>query len=324
MKRRGLITFAILAVAVFAGLALYGDFPELFAEISSFSPAYWFMALGLALVNYLFRFARWQYYLRILDIRVGVVASLGIFAAGLSMVMSPGRVGELAKSFFLRDKLNVPVASSSAAVVAERITDLIAVLLLSTWGLILVPYGWALALAMLSVIGAFLLLVVSPWGSEKLLRLPLPGRWRPFLVTSREAFQRVFAVKALGVAVVLALLAWLAEGLALWVVLRGLDAEGSLGQAVSIYAAATLLGAITMLPGGLVGTEGGMVALLQQLDLTRTQASTATFIIRVCTLWFAVAIGVLGLLYVQLFMPRKRPKEAETVSGYAGAGDGEF
>ena len=144
-------------------------------------------------------------------------------------------------------------------------------------------------------------------------RLPLP-RWRPFLDASRDAFRQVFSVKPLAIALFLGVLAWFAEGCALWLVLGGLDAPGSLGQAASIYAVATLVGAVTMLPGGLVGTEGSMVGLLGKIDLSKTQATTATFIIRVCTLWFAVVVGLLAVVYVQFHMPRKALEAAEPLT----------
>ena len=111
-------------------------------------------------------------------------------------------------------------------------------------------------------------------------------------------------------------MAWLAEGAALWFVLQGLNAPASFGSAVSIYAAATLLGALTLLPGGLVGTEGSMIALLQQLDLSSAEASVATIIIRICTLWFAVGIGILGMMYVHFLMPkRSRPSSDQEEVG---------
>ena len=237
-----------------------------------------------------------------------------IFLSGLSMAISPGRVGELAKSYFLKDKFDVPVARSAAVVVAERITDLLSVLLLSLWGLTLIPYGWAVAMAVLAAFGTFALLVISPWGSARLFRLPLPGRWRPFLSISRDALHSIFSLKPLMIAMMLGVAAWLAEGCALWLVLRGLGASASLGQAVSIYGVATLLGAVTMLPGGLVATEGGLIALLQQVDIAKTPASTATFIIRVCTLWFAVLIGLLALVFVQVYLPRKAGEGVEPLS----------
>ena len=299
MKRRGLITLVIAVVAVFVGLAVYADLPDLLDHVSSIPPEYWLMALALALANYVLRLVRWHYYLALLGIRIGLGASTAIFLAGLSMVLSPGRVGELAKSYFLKEKLDVPVAVSAPAVIAERVTDLGCVLLLSLWGLSLVPYGWVAGIVVAMAFGLFLLLGVTPWGSGRVLRLPIPGRWRPFIIESRDSFRRIFSPGPLAVALFLGLAAWFAEGCALWLLLEALDADVSLGQAVSIYAASTLLGAVTMLPGGLVGTEGGMVTLLQQLDLTRAAASSATLVVRICTLWFAVVLGVLGLAYVQ-------------------------
>ena len=311
MKRRGILLFVILAVGVFAGLAFYGDFPELIDQIGGFPVRFWIAALGLAAANYLLRWVRWHYYMRILKIPVGLASSGVIFVAGLSMAISPGRVGELAKSYFLRERVGVPVARSSAAVVAERVMDLVGVLLLSVWGLFLVPYGWVAAIVVIAGVAAFFLLCVSPWGSEKVLALPLPARWKPFLVNARDSMQQLSGPRELAVVLPLSLAAWFMEGLAMWVVLQGLGAPGSLGEAVSIYAAATLLGAVSLLPGGLVGTEGGMIALLGRLDMSRTTASSATFIVRVCTLWFAIVLGVLALVYLQFRLSNSERESGE-------------
>ena len=309
MKRRGILLFVILAVAVFAGLAFYGDFPELIDQIADFPVRFWLAALGLAAANYVLRLVRWHYYMHVLKIPVGLVSSGLIFVAGLSMAISPGRVGELAKSYFLRERAGVPVSRSSAAVVAERVMDLVGVLLLSVWGLFLVPYGWAAAILVIAGVAAFFLLCVSSWGSAKVLALPLPARWKPFLTNARDSIRQLSGPRELAVVLPLSVVAWFMEGLAMWVVLQGLGAPGSLGEAVSIYAAATLLGAISLLPGGLVGTEGGMIALLGRLDMSRTTASSATFIVRVCTLWFAIALGVLALVYLQ-FQPSNKERES--------------
>ena len=93
----------------------------------------------------------------------------------------------------------------------------------------------------------------------------------------------------------------------MWVILRGLDAEVSLATALPIYAAATLVGAISALPGGLVGTEGSMVALLQQGGLARGAASAGTLLVRLVTLWFAVLIGLVALACLNRFRPSRVP-----------------
>ena len=84
-----------------------------------------------------------------------------------------------------------------------------------------------------------------------------------------------------------------------------------LGSALPIYAAATLIGAISTLPGGLVGTEGSMVALLQQSGIARGAASAGTLIVRLTTLWFAVAVGLVALAWLN----RVRPTQGLTEEG---------
>ena len=70
-------------------------------------------------------------------------------------------------------------------------------------------------------------------------------------------------------------------------------------KAVSIYAVSTLVGAATTLPGGLIGTEGSMLALLQQSGMVKSAASASTVLVRFITLWFAVAIGVVALIVLR-------------------------
>ncbi len=105
------------------------------------------------------------------------------------------------------------------------------------------------------------------------------------------------------VAVILGAGAWFSEGLAFWVILEGLDAQVPLLQALPIYAAATLVGAVSALPGGLVGTEGSMLALLQQSGISRGVATAGTLLVRLVTLWFAVALGLAALLCLNRLRP---------------------
>jgi uncharacterized protein (TIRG00374 family) len=70
----------------------------------------------------------------------------------------------------------------------------------------------------------------------------------------------------------------------------------SLSSATFIYAFSTIFGALTLLPGGIGTTEGSMTGLLTLQGIPIVDAAAATFVIRVCTLWFAVAVGALVLV----------------------------
>src|SRR5262249_28032523 len=68
--------------------------------------------------------------------------------------------------------------------------------------------------------------------------------------------------------------------------------------ATFVYAATTVAGALSFLPGGLGMTEAGMLALLLRLGsgIDRGTAAAATFVTRAATLWFAGALGLPALL----------------------------
>ena len=305
VKVKRFLPLILLAIAVFAGLSGYGEFDEVADQLLSFPPSSLLLALSLAMANYLIRYLRWVYYLRLLHADVPTRVNGLVFFSGLAMALTPGKIGEVSKSFLLRDLARVPVAVSAPAVVMERVTDLLAIAVLSLGALLLLPFGAAFAFAGVAVLGGILFVLPLRPGGGRILRLPFIQRWGPFLESSGRSLATLSLPRPLLIALALSTLAWLSEGVALWVVIRGLDLSLPLANAVPVYAASTLIGAVSLLPGGLGGTEGSMVVILEQLDLPRDGASAATVLVRLCTLWFAFLLGIVSLLWLQRY-PRSR------------------
>ena len=283
-------------MVVFVALVGYGDFGDTVEEIGSLPVGYLFAGLGLASSNYLLRFLRWAFYLRVLKIDVPVHVSALVFLSGLAMSVTPGKAGELVKCYLLNGRTGVPVSRSAPVVVMERLADVISVIILGLTGFALLPTPIIVVLAVAlaaSVVG--LMFVVSRQAS-RLTGLPILSRWSELLRDSQEGFKELAAARVMVVGVVIGAVAWFAEGLALWVILKGLGSDIDLVRALPIYAAATLVGAVTALPGGLVGTEGSMLAFLQQSGVSKVGASAGTVLVRLVTLWFAVAVGLVALL----------------------------
>ena len=223
--------------------------------------------------------------------------------SGLAMSVTPAKAGELLKCYLVRDRAGIPVAMSAPVVVMERLTDVISLVLLALLGLALLPLPVLAVLAVVLLLSGGAVLVILTRRSDGLVDLPFLRRWKDSLLASYAGMRRLSMLQPMAVAVVLGVGAWLSEGLALWVVLDGLDAHISLSSALPIYAAATLVGAVSALPGGLIGTEGSMVALLQQSGVARGAASAGTLVVRLATLWFAVALGLLALFCLNRFFP---------------------
>jgi uncharacterized protein (TIRG00374 family) len=91
-------------------------------------------------------------------------------------------------------------------------------------------------------------------------------------------------------------MAWSMEGVCLWILLEAMhiDDVGITG-AILAHTTAGLLGALSMMPGGLGTTEAGTVGLLTLQGAQVAAAIPATLLIRLMTLWFATALGILCL-----------------------------
>src|SRR5262245_16288056 len=97
--------------------------------------------LGFTALNYLLRWLKWDYYLRRMSMGQGVsyTDSGLLFTSGMVMAVTPGKVGEVLKSYLLKRLNGTAISASAPIVLAERITDGLAMLLLMGFGLTLYP-----------------------------------------------------------------------------------------------------------------------------------------------------------------------------------------
>jgi len=297
----------LLAMAVYVGVSIYADLQALGASLRAFDHLTLLPVLLLSLINYGLRFAKWHLLLRRAGVRVPPGHSLVVFLSGFSMGITPGKIGELIKSWLLKQSAGVPLSQTTPVVIAERLTDLVALMLLSVAGAFLYVndprFGVLLVLCGIAVAG-----LTGVLASRRALQgiarqsAHVPGLRR--LSTPLQAFAAPMSTLLrpgpLLLTTTLSAAAWLGECVGFYLVLRGLPGPGvPLGLAVFIYSATTVLGALSFLPGGLGVTEGSMTLLLVRSasHLSRAGAAAATVLIRLCTLWFGVLVGfgALGL-----------------------------
>ncbi|HET9016761.1 MAG TPA: lysylphosphatidylglycerol synthase transmembrane domain-containing protein [Thermomicrobiaceae bacterium] len=315
VKRR-FVYGLILGIVVVAALAILGDGPALLGVLGRFDWRLVPVILLLTLFNYVLRFGKWQLYLRWLGVgHIRPLTSFGIFLAGLSMSITPGKVGEFLKAYLLRRATRTPVAVSAPIIVAERISDAIAMLLLAALGLGVVHYGWQI-LAALAVVAAagIVLLQQRPLMFRlfaRLERLPLVARRIQALHVLYESAYLLFRPRHLLPAVAIGFVSWSGECVAFFLVLVGLGFPPSatlLITATFILATATLLGSVSMMPGGLGAAEASVAGLLLLLvhdgHMTPDLAAAATLLVRFATLWFGVLLGLGALLLVERHLAR--------------------
>lgn len=123
-----------LAALGYLGLSLWAGWREVVAAVVQVGPLVLLGLLALSLTNYLLRFVRWGRYLALLDAPVPWRINLDAYFSGFALTTSPGKVGEMLRSVLLK-RHGVPPAASIAAFFAERLSDLLSILVLTAVGL---------------------------------------------------------------------------------------------------------------------------------------------------------------------------------------------
>lgn len=292
-----------LTALMYLGWSIWVGLPQAMEALSNFELLYYLPVLALTLVNYGLRFWKWHYLLGRLGVRIPVRENLAIFASGLAMVLSPAKAGEVLKPYLVRTRTGVAMAHTIPALVTERLTDGIAVLILAAVGVstyagdhvgaVFVPIG-------LSAAG---LLVLSHMPTSMailglLRRVPKLRAIGGKLEEMYLAMRICVAPVSLLLTLLASLVAWGAECIGYLLVLKGFGVSASLGVCTFLYAFATTAGGAS--PGGLGVADGVLSLLPPELipGLSSANAFGASLLIRLATLWFGVLIGAIALLRV--------------------------
>jgi uncharacterized protein (TIRG00374 family) len=319
---RRVVAVMLVAVAVYAAAALYSGVGKISASLQHF--AWWTFgaACALAFTNYVLRFLKWEYYLSVLEIRgIPKGESFLTFLSGFVLTVTPGKVGEVFKSVILNQLRGVPIERTAPIVVAERVTDLIGIIVLIALGSVSFAGGIVWASFGAVVVLALLVFVSNPTLTERFLdllpRLPgalgrVAGRVVPKIDEALEKLRALTTPRRLVIPTLLSIAAWACECFALWVVVRGFgEGAPSLPFTAFVYATATLAGALIPVPGGLGITEGLIKEQLGRIGHVAEGTSfAATVLVRFATLWFAVLVGFVALAILRGTHPSLRTEEA--------------
>ena len=296
---RLLLLSAISTAFGYVGFSFWGGWDDVVIAMSDIGWPVTATALLLSLLNYVLRFVRWNNYMRQLGHKLALTRHFQIYLAGFALTATPGKAGEALRSVLLKPQ-GVAYADSLAALLSERVSDIIAVLLLSV--LVVLAYPQFYPIGVLFIVACCLF---------ALMLLPLPQRWIVHVLGRGQGKLAALVGKVIkvlartrecnppslvGSGIVIGLLAWGAEGFAFWLMLQQVGADISWYLAISIYCLSMLAGAASFMPGGLGGAEAAMTAMLALAGVPLHVAIAVTVLIRLATLWFAVLLGLISLL----------------------------
>ena len=262
--------------------------------------------LALSLINYLIRGVRWHFLAHRLGIDLPLRISLLHFIGGFAMTITPARIGEFVRLRWTTRMTGWSFERLTPLSLADRAFDLAAMGLVLGVAVLASDQGSmsAAPVAITAITAA--IFVTRPALLTKLVEF-LYGtlnRWpRPFakLRQAARSMGRFSELRSSGPALILSAIGWMAEGFAFYLLLQWMGADMGLATATVIFLFSTLAGGLTGAPGGLGGAEATMMVLLTMNGAPLPVALAATTIIRITTLWFAIAVGALAFPFAEAF-----------------------
>ncbi len=296
----------IAGISVFAVLLIIADFKEVLKVLSDINLVLLPVILILAPLNYIFRFIKWNYFLRISNLHPDKKINRYIFMSGLSMTITPAKVGELLKCYMLKEHINAPVSRTSPIVMAERLTDGLAMVILAALGFLAYPYG----ITVLTISSILLILSITIFHMDSIFYFVINkiesmtenrvvNKMLLFIIEFKKNAKNLFSTKSLVYTVSIGVVSWGLEGFVVYFAVMALGGEISILGSIFVVSVSSLLGAISFLPGGLGVAEGSIMAILILTGTDREIAAAATVITRFSTLWLGVFVGIIGLVLSQ-------------------------
>ncbi|MEO8564703.1 MAG: lysylphosphatidylglycerol synthase transmembrane domain-containing protein [bacterium] len=285
----------VLALVGAALWALRGQLPAVLAVADRVHPRWGLVAAASALVllTYFMLVESWR---RVLASLGGVLErsdALRIWFASNLARWLPGAFWQLGAMTEMTRRRGVPIAVSTGAAMLVTVVNLftgLAVACVFAFPVLRERFGargW-LIVAVGVVALALAPLIVPKFGA-------LASR-----LTGREIALPRFGADAVLVAALSTTVAWLAYGVAFWVMAKAIlpgDAR-PLSGCIALYTLSYLTGLLNPAPAGIGAAEGAMVVLAPQLFVaTQAEALVLSIIVRLWRTILEVAPGVIALLW---------------------------
>lgn len=305
-----LLPVIFLGFVVFSALLFFGDFKKTSHLIISFN---WFLLpviLFFSVINFFFRFLRWEMLLNKINVKIDKRNSLLIFLSGLAMSITPLRSGELLKSSMIKKISGHALSHTASIVFVERLTDAIGMLILMSAGLAIFNYGKIIFFLCVLITVLFIVIVNNEKLSKRIIsfisRVPFISKRKQNLQNLYSSSKTMLAYRSLLPLIFLSTVAWgfgVAGGCFVFFLLGVKFSFLTILSFSFIFCFAGALGFLTAVPGGLGVSEASVTGLLiLLLKIPKDIAVTGVLITRLSTLWFGTMIGIISLT---IFYKRK-------------------
>jgi uncharacterized protein (TIRG00374 family) len=312
-RNRIIAGFAI-GFVIYVALLLFINTGDLLQQLTVYPWELLVPVILLKFVSWFCRFMQWHYFLGVIDAndKISRFDSAVLFISGFSMAVSPGKIAEMLKAVVLKTKTGIPIARGAPVIIAERVVDGVAVLLLAFIAIFIAgdaiqlgeQYRFMVILSSALLVFGLIAVQIRPLAYFFLnivARLPLVKRLRDPLVTFYESSNEMFRLRHVVIPTLFGMVAAVGDVIGFMIILTGFGIEMSwvlFLQTTVIVCLASAIGALSGVPNGAGVTEISVGAMLMAFVapsnplMTLSVATTAALVEGFFHKWFRVFVGL--------------------------------
>ncbi len=270
-----------------------------------------FLAFAVTTIVIVVKLIRWRLLLGAIGIKLNYSDIVGPYMASLFISnITPGRVGEPIRSYYLKRDLGHPISQTLPTVLLERILDISTLAIFYTLGLfVLYATLNKMLIAGISLVILLILAVVVIAGNKRLLGFVFEKTYQLFkfvpsikrLETRIEklpdTFHRGFVLasrsRAIPVLTLMTFLSWLMEFMTVKLSFLSIGIDVDFATVVAVASVAIIIGLLTFLPGNIGSFEATAAFFLSQAvpSMDLATATSGILIYRFASLWFALLLA---------------------------------
>jgi uncharacterized protein (TIRG00374 family) len=286
----------VLLIVIFVAFIISSDVTIIYESIMKMQFSHLLLAIILWVSGSLIRTVRWHYLLSEFDNRIPFKKNFKYYLAGFSFVISPGRMGEIVRSPYIKRDYGISISKTSSIVFLERFYDLLGLTLILCIGLIMVEFTMTVLLVP-AIIIIFAVLVLK--NKNKMLKmLKLMSKIKMFKKLDSnveevyDSVQKLMKKKLFIFGFSISICTKLLHTVAVYFLITGLGAVISFQEIMVIFPASLFIAAISFIPAGIGILEGGMIGLLTLNGVQYEIAIATTILIRIIGIGLITVIGL--------------------------------
>jgi uncharacterized protein (TIRG00374 family) len=290
------------SLAVFFGIAIFGGFQNVLGTITHAKLYIYIFAFLSVLGSLILRFVKWNYFLKVMGLKVPLKKNLAVYFSLYAMNITPGNVGRVVAAYTLNRITKIRFINIVPIVTMDIFTDFIGFAVLA----ILAAIYFHKYITYIAILDIVLLLpflfILNGWLYSFLKKLLRKSSFiKNFTPYGEEYFasqSKLNTPKVYAVSLFVTLPAAFLSSMTLFFSLLALGVIPSLSGSVFVYSSSTIFGMASAVPGSIGVTDGALVALIGSVfHLDASLASAVTIMSRLADLWFSVILGGIFFFY---------------------------